>query len=211
MIIQGLEVSEKLKMKFLFFIEKLEDCKKCWEWQSYKDTEGYGRFSVGTFNGKRIREAAHRFSHALFNEPLIPNMDVMHSCDNPGCVNPFHLSQVLTIVNIHDMIQKGRQKVATGLKSGMYTHPETRPTGDRNGLRKHPEARSYGDDNGSRKHPEKLKRGSEVNTAKLTEDTVREIRRLGITTSTEQIARIFHVSPSNIRFILQGKTWKHVV
>lgn len=68
-----------------------------------------------------------------------------------------------------------------------------------------------GDANGARLHPERLKRGAGVYGAKLTDDKVREIRRLHREkVSGEALAKMFSVRPGTIRFILKGDTWKHV-
>lgn len=45
--------------------------------------------------------------------------------------------------------------------------------------------------------------------AKLTEDQVRAIRSQAHRSLTE-LAREYGVGPSNIQFILRGKTWRHV-
>lgn len=54
--------------------------------------------------------------------------------------------------------------------------------------------------------------GEDVITAKLTEESVREIRRLHATGATQAgIAGLFGVHQSNISYIVRGKTWRHVL
>ena len=53
-------------------------------------------------------------------------------------------------------------------------------------------------------------RGAEIGTSKLTEDDVREIRRVGGRMRQKDIAAHFGVSRANVSIILSGKTWSHV-
>lgn len=55
-------------------------------------------------------------------------------------------------------------------------------------------------------------RGAEVNTAKLTEDDVREIRRLYAETGLSQakVGDLFGVSQVNVGQIVRRETWKHI-
>ncbi len=53
-------------------------------------------------------------------------------------------------------------------------------------------------------------RGENSHKAKLTEETVREIRRLRPVCSLSELARRFGVSKQNISQIAKGMTWRHV-
>ena len=75
----------------------------CWEWTAQKSDAGYGRFR---FNGGQL---AHRYSFMIHNGYLPDSSrHVMHICDNPGCVNPFHLKDGSRRDNVDDMVAKGR-------------------------------------------------------------------------------------------------------
>lgn len=85
------------------FMEKVSKGESgCWLWQAGKLPRGYGLFS---FRGRS--RLAHRAAYAMFNGPL-DKRDVMHSCDNPSCVNPAHLSLGTRVDNMQDAVSKGR-------------------------------------------------------------------------------------------------------
>jgi hypothetical protein len=52
---------------------------------------------------------AHRAAWILSNGREIPEgMEIMHTCDNPKCVNPSHLKLATTAENMQDKRIKGR-------------------------------------------------------------------------------------------------------
>lgn len=82
----------------------------CWEWVGHKDPNGYGRLNIG---GKPI--LAHRISYMLQYGDVPDEMDVLHKCDTPKCVNPEHLFLGTQADNVRDMHEKGRA-LKRGLK-----------------------------------------------------------------------------------------------
>ena len=97
------------EMRFLSKIEKCMD--GCWSWKAARFSKGYGQFTLGEFNHR-----AHRVSHWNFNGEFDETLDVMHSCDNPWCVNPEHLSHGTNQDNRTDSVNKKRHNI--GSKNG---------------------------------------------------------------------------------------------
>ena len=81
------------------FTDRISITDYCWNWTGKIRKDGYGMF---WYKGKEVR--AHRFAANEFN----PKVKVLHSCDNPRCVNPMHLFKGTQKDNIEDMLRKGR-------------------------------------------------------------------------------------------------------
>lgn len=93
--------------RFWRYVEKRAD-DECWPWDGHKTPNGYGRIQTG---GKGSpHESAHRVSYELHHGPIPEGLVIMHSCDNPACVNPAHLSVGTYKDNTQDMIRKGRKR-----------------------------------------------------------------------------------------------------
>ena len=77
---------------------------ECWPWTAAR-TGGYGYFGL---DGRLVY--AHRLSWEWANGQRIPDgMWILHSCDNPPCVNPAHLSLGTQLDDVRDMDRKGRR------------------------------------------------------------------------------------------------------
>lgn len=88
--------------RFLSKVEKSE-C-GCWNWTAGTKGGGYGAFYL---DGKL--RGAHRAALKLFKGFDIDTpLDAMHSCDNPACVNPDHISYGSRSENMVDASRKGR-------------------------------------------------------------------------------------------------------
>lgn len=79
---------------------------ECWPWTGELNSMGYGR--INTYpNGRRVRLLAHRLA-AQMAGLVIEGQVVRHKCDNPQCVNPFHLLTGSQADNMQDSIKRGR-------------------------------------------------------------------------------------------------------
>lgn len=82
---------------------------QCWPWRGAKDAEGYGYFWDGAANRR-----AHRYSYALKARDATIDGSILHSCDNPPCVNPSHLRLGTHAENIRERNAKGRHNLPSG-------------------------------------------------------------------------------------------------
>jgi hypothetical protein len=81
----------------------------CWAWTAGKDKDGYGEFWAGKELGKEHDIGAHRASWLIHKGKISEDMQVLHTCDNPSCVNPEHLFLGTNAKNMKDKVSKGRQ------------------------------------------------------------------------------------------------------
>ena len=87
---------------------------ECWHWTAATNEHGYGVMRPeGQRSGPTVK--AHRMSLTLAGVD-IKGLVIRHSCDNPPCVNPRHLSVGTKADNSADMVRRGRH--ARGSRSG---------------------------------------------------------------------------------------------
>lgn len=101
---------------------------ECWPWKGGKAGMGYGKF---WWNGVSLR--ANRVALALKVGAVSGEMLACHSCDNPSCCNPAHLSSGTPASNSGDMVAKQRQ--AWGDRSSARLYPGLH-AGERSSLAK---------------------------------------------------------------------------
>ncbi len=85
------------------FFQKVSKTDNCWLWLANKDNDGYGRIKI---KGKTL--LAHRVSWNIHFGQIPEEMNVLHRCDNPPCVNPLHLFLGTVLDNVRDRDSKGR-------------------------------------------------------------------------------------------------------
>lgn len=80
------------------------DERGCWNWTGYRDAKGYGRASSD--HSKEV--LAHRISYIEFVGPIPEGLHILHSCDNPACINPAHLRPGTNDDNMLDRLERDR-------------------------------------------------------------------------------------------------------
>lgn len=81
----------------------------CWEFSGARHNQGYGLISL---NGKMYR--AHRVAYDLCVGDIPEDIQVLHKCDNPPCVNPEHLFLGTGQDNMDDKVAKDRHTYGEG-------------------------------------------------------------------------------------------------
>jgi hypothetical protein len=79
----------------------------CWVWTKEVNNMGYGRFTTWQHGG-RTRFLTHRLAYQLTTGLPLVGVVLLHSCDNPPCCNPAHLTPGTQAQNVADMKTKGR-------------------------------------------------------------------------------------------------------
>lgn len=79
----------------------------CWIWTGTTDDRGYGRHYDP--RSKTTRRSHQQMFEAMYG--YLP-VEILHSCDTPGCVKPTHLRAGTHVENMQDMAKKGRGNTA---------------------------------------------------------------------------------------------------
>lgn len=117
---EDLVVDPKMEARFWAKVSKgAED--ECWEWQAYRNMQ---RGGYGVLMDSRTRKPvlAHRVSYAIEHGATPSDLMVLHSCDNPPCVNPKHLSLGTNQDNMQDAWVKGRLPLPKNAPKGETHH-----------------------------------------------------------------------------------------
>lgn len=198
---------------------------ECWEWLSCKNNKGYGLFSCRGL-GFKNKQLAHRLSYFNANGGIMLRKHILHSCDNPACVNPHHLSIGTAKDNMVDAARKGRSgnmivstadsiqlmwdyiagvshaELAEKYGVSERTIPDFIGGKSRKWIYDEPGAPTREQMNAAkRKKP----------GAKITKSDAADIKKMirnGV--SGASIAKLFNISRASVSDIRTGKTWKDV-
>lgn len=78
---------------------------ECWPWMAATQRNGYGAFAVRHGDVRPASRVAWMIYH---DQEIPPEAWVLHSCDNPPCVNPDHLRLGSRQDNVDDMVRRRR-------------------------------------------------------------------------------------------------------
>lgn len=95
----------------------------CWPWLWRRDSAGYGY----GYDGDGPGDGAHRVAYRRAKGPIPKGQVVRHSCDNPPCCNPLHLSLGTYTDNLRDARERARwtpRTKATHCRKGHEFTPE---------------------------------------------------------------------------------------
>lgn len=85
---------------------------ECWDWLGAHTPHGYANFSgSGTRRALGMTTRAHQVAFLLTRGSVDKSLCILHSCDNPGCVNPTHLRQDTHLANMQDKVLRNRSKL----------------------------------------------------------------------------------------------------
>jgi hypothetical protein len=192
-----------LEQRFWNKVAKTDDADSCWLFTGATNTGGYGHLK-----GVKTVIAAHVLAWEFASgEPVPEGMSVLHVCDVRRCIRNDDAG--IYLVNGIERPRFGHLFIGTHednmrdcVAKGRFISP----------LKFNPKLAARGEKNGSITHPERLKRGEDAGSAKLTEDRIREIRRLYTTGDISQamLGKRFGVSHSVIGDIVRKESWRHV-
>lgn len=94
----------------------------CWEWTASTDRFGYGAFGLTS----RSILKAHRYAWELGIGPLAEGDCLLHSCDNPKCVNVAHLRIGTRSENAQDRVMRNRVPVGENSANSKLTIEEVK-------------------------------------------------------------------------------------
>lgn len=104
--------SKPLFDRFLLKVDKdgptiYEWLTPCWLWTGSVDQHGYGKIFAGPGVIGSVR-ATHVSLDLYLGISVSKGAHVLHSCDNPPCVNPDHLMCGTAAMNMQQMADRGR-------------------------------------------------------------------------------------------------------
>lgn len=101
-------VEERFQEKYI-----PEPMSGCWLWIASVNACGYG-----TVRAYQKPMLAHRVAYLLYRGEIPEDTCVLHTCDNPPCVNPEHLFLGTPMDNVTDMERKNRSYHPAGENHG---------------------------------------------------------------------------------------------
>lgn len=95
------------------FWNKVNKTEYCWNWIAGCDKDSYGLFKY-----YRKTRRASQICMIITHGGIPENLWVLHTCDNPKCVNPEHLYFGTPSQNNYDRENRGRGRCCKGSLNG---------------------------------------------------------------------------------------------
>lgn len=187
-----------------------------------KDKNGYCYCRIDKKTGK-----LHRKVYMDNYGPIPKGMLIRHTCDTPSCINPKHLLLGTILDNARDMVERNRQAKGEGAGAAVLTEVQViEIIADENsfyeeltrkynvtastiqGIRRGDTWKHLARPNGV-EGPRDILKGENHVFAKLTNDQVLEIIE-NDTHTHQELGDLYHVSPTLVTAIKNGKIWKHI-
>lgn len=96
------------------FWSKTKRVGECLEWTGNRQTPNRYGGGYGTILRFGRTVYAHRRAYELSHGPIPAGLEVLHTCDNPPCIEPAHLRVGTHADNMRDAAAKGRTSKAIG-------------------------------------------------------------------------------------------------
>ena len=87
---------------------------QCWLWTGATLKSGYGIIGGDRTDAGQKTLRAHRVAYALQKGPIPEGLGILHSCDNPLCMNGAHLRPGTQLQNMQDRAVRGRGNHRSG-------------------------------------------------------------------------------------------------
>ncbi len=112
---------DRMAANFLRHVDMSGGPKECWPWTGCLNSKGYGVIGYRCADGVDRRFLAHRIAWMISTgQTLLPEVQIMHRCDNRPCCNPRDLFPGTQSDNMQDALRKGRMYV--GALNNNYRH-----------------------------------------------------------------------------------------
>ncbi len=168
-------MKKSFRDRFFEKVSKRPTQKGCLVWLAGCFEKGYGAFSF-----RYKTERAHRFAWEMVWGAIPVGYRILHSCDNPPCVNIAHLGLGTPKDNSQDAKKKGR--LVAGDRHWFRTNPERIPRGEGH--------------------------GNSRLTVKKVRKIRNQFRAMGTTKTA--LAKKYGVTRRTILLVISGDAWKHI-